>query len=497
MSKDKKEKVRFHNKLFFKIYLYFGILITLFAILIGFIFMKLYTESTNKTYLKQLQTEVENISYRVSEFSTEENYDGFASYIEILQEQSVHDVWIISYPEANNQLEMINAKIEDLELEESDIKDVCQKAFSGKSSYAIGKSPNDIYQEAVITVGVPVYDSYHDVIGAVVINSFIEGRADIINRSKSLIIVSSLVAVFISFIVAILFARMLSYPISKMSSTAIELAAGNYHIKTGIHQNDEIGELAQSIDVLSDKLGENEEERKNLDQMRVDFFANVSHELRTPITVVRAYIETLLDGVVTDEEKVNQYYGRILSECQSMQRLVGDLLVLSKMQNPDFEIDAEPVNISQVFDDIIRSVHAISDKKNIKINIEKDGQRCMIKGDYDRLRQMFMVILDNAVKFSDKNSSIYINIIKTDKIIVSIRDEGIGISEEELPNIFDKFYKSKLRQNAQGSGLGLAIAKQIALKHNGNIEVKSKAGMGTEFIFTFDINTCDMSETEI
>jgi len=109
----------------------------------------------------------------------------------------------------------------------------------------------------------------------------------------------------------------------------------------------------------------------------------------------------------------------------------------------------------------------------------------MMMGDYDRIRQMFLIILDNAIKFSDDNSTIHIILSKTDKLIISIKDEGIGISAEDLPSIFDKFYKSKLKQNKQGSGLGLAIARQIALKHGGNVEVFSTLGIGTEFVFAF------------
>ena len=106
-------------------------------------------------------------------------------------------------------------------------------------------------------------------------------------------------------------------------------------------------------------------------------------------------------------------------------------------------------------------------------------------GDYVRLRQMFLIIVDNAIKFSKKNSKIYITVECDRYISVSIRDEGVGISEEELPNIFEKFYKSKLRQNAKGSGLGLAIAREICLKHHGTVMVESTLGKGTSFLFTF------------
>jgi len=157
------------------------------------------------------------------------------------------------------------------------------------------------------------------------------------------------------------------------------------------------------------------------------------------------------------------------------------------MQNPDFVIQKEPVNLQQVFDDIIRSAGAIAIKKNITIEVVKDSPVSMILGDYDRLRQMFMIILDNAIKFSEENKTVHIKISNMDKIKVSIKDEGIGIEPNDIPNIFEKFYKSNLRQNASGTGLGLAIAKQIALKHDGTIEVTSTPGAGSEFLFTFPL----------
>jgi signal transduction histidine kinase len=367
--------------------------------------------------------------------------------------------------------------------EYSDYIPIINKAFDGYYSHDI---INDkIYEDKRITYGYPIYGDNKEVIGAILVIKPYAEQPELVSNSLQQIVLSIAVALGISFIIVIIFATELAQPISKMRLTALELAAGNYNIKTEIKRNDEIGDLAKTVDVLSEKLLENDIERKNLDQMRLDFFANVSHELRTPITVIRAYTETLADGVVQDSEKVDQYYERMLSECKSMERLVGDLLTLSKMQNPDFAIEKEPINLQQVFEDIIRSAGAIAEKKNIKIIVTKDSPSSMIIGDYDRLRQMFMVILDNAIKFSDENKAVHINLSKSDKIKVSIKDEGVGIEPSDIKNIFEKFYKSNLRQNASGTGLGLAIAKQIALKHDGTIEVNSTPGVGSEFIFTF------------
>jgi signal transduction histidine kinase len=247
------------------------------------------------------------------------------------------------------------------------------------------------------------------------------------------------------------------------------------------------------VNVLAGRLGEIEEKRQNMEQMRLDFFANVSHELRTPITVMRGYTETLRDGVVVDPERVNHYYDRMVKECQSMERLVGDLLLLSKMQNPDFSIDAEPIEIVSLFHDMIRNARVLAGEKQIEVEYYHNEDTILMMGDYERLNQMFMVIIDNAVKFSEEHSNIYVRLeLQPGKegsfgtIAVSIRDEGVGISKEELPYIFEKFYKSKLRQNAKGTGLGLMIARQIALKHGGTIQVSSEVGKGTEFSFEFE-----------
>jgi signal transduction histidine kinase len=458
------------------------------AVLICLIFMKLYTDMTMDNNLEQLKEKAKKVGEKTTEFIISSKVDDYLDYVDSLEEVNGWDIWVVSNPNVINymdkRMETGDTYDDFVTLPEySEYVDILENAFQGKTRDR--KGYDELYQVPTITVGSPIYGFNDEVAGAVLVIQQVEEQPEIIRSSLSLLVISSVVALGIAFIIVIIFATELSLPISRMRVTALELAAGNFHSKTGINRDDEIGDLAKTVDILSEKLLENDIERKNLDQMRLDFFANVSHELRTPITVIRAYTETLADGVVQDEEKVGQYYNRMLSECKSMERLVGDLLILSKMQNPDFAIEKEPVNLQQVFDDIIRSAGTIADKKKITIEVTKDSPISMIQGDYDRLRQMFMVILDNAIKFSDEYKTIHINLSKADKIKVSIRDEGVGIESADLGNIFEKFYKSNLRHNASGTGLGLAIAKQIALKHDGNIVVESTPGIGSEFIFSF------------
>ena len=483
----------FHHSLFFQIYLYFTIILSVFAGLIGLIFMELNEQNIVRNYEQQLLGQAKTLSSSISTYMNNKDISHYNSYIvpwqELLSVEST-DMWILSNPDAEIPMSanFVTININNMELSK-DMEKVIHAAQKGYSGCI--RSHEEIYGKTIIRVSTPIYDARGNVAGILILNNYINLQDSLNDNSRHIIISSVLSALLISFVIAILFARLLAKPISDMRIIAMQYAQGNYDYPVTIHRKDEIGELADALDILSEKLTANEKERQYLEQMRLDFFANVSHELRTPITVVRGYTETLADGVVTKPEKVQQYYQRILKECTSMERLVRDLLLLSKMQNPDFEIEKEPVNLIQVFDDLLKSAKMLCTQKQIWLDYQKDTDCILMMGDYDRLRQMFIVIMDNAVKFSPEESTIHITISTKENIVVSIRDEGIGISKEEINNIFEKFYKSKLRQNATGSGLGLMIAKQIAMKHNGTIQVESTVGEGTEFIFTFEKEDID------
>ena len=480
--KDQELKPKY-NRLFIKTYTSFAAVITVFALLLGVLYMRMYEEAAVENFEQQQTRKAQAIAKRCNTYFLDNQPESWKNYLTQLSELEGTEIWPISNPNAAYPLSWDMATNLDVETLTKSYVEIAQVAFSG--NVEIRTQFSSYHECDVVMVGVPVQGINGEVAGAVLLVSPVETQKEVVNSSWYMIFMSGMVALMISFVIAIPFARNLTQPITSMRSTALELAAGNYEAETGIARLDEIGELATTIDFLADKLAENEVERKNMEQMRMDFFANVSHELRTPITVVRGYTESLVDGVVSDEERRQQYYNRMLSECQSMERLVGDLLLLSKMQNPDFQIEKEPVTLQQVFYDIKRTAWAIADERNIAIVVNQPEEPCIMMADYVRLRQMFVVIVDNAIKFSKDGASIYINIEENENIRVSIRDEGVGITEEELPYIFEKFYKSKLRQNAKGSGLGLAIARQICLKHDGTIQVESKVGEGTTFTFTF------------
>ncbi len=479
-----------HGRLFLRTYLAFGAVIVAFAVILGVIFLRLFERANIADYRKNLIEQTERTSAKCTELLKKNSPNEWVNYLISLREIRQMEVWIWTNKDASEPLWPILSVDPDNNSLATGYAEAARKAFTGEvvvtTLYNDSKNNNDSKNKLLCAV--PVYGKTDEagIVGAVIMAQDVDATRGLTDIGTRVILLSIVIALAVTFVIAIPVVRAITHPISRIRSTAMTLAEGDYTAKTGLDRRDEIGELASTIDFLSDKLAENEIERQNIEQTRRDFFANVSHELRTPLTVVRAYAESLKDGVVTKPEKVQQYYDRMLEECKSMERLVGDLLTLSKMQNPDFVIEKEPVDLKQVMMDMIRAAKALADEKGIRIKYSRCDGPCIIDADYGRLKQMFLVIVDNAVKFSNEGGEVRINIERSgDNIIVSIRDDGVGISEEELPYIFEKFYKSKLRQNAKGSGLGLAIAKQICLKHNGTINVKSEVGKGTCFTFVF------------
>lgn len=483
------KKIRFYNKLYFRFFCVFGITSSVLVLLVGVVFFRLYSRNTIHEFREQLEIDAGEIADKVEEYSESGEKNGYSDYMDatqaLLESQNV-DVWIMPYYKSINHLRSAytNSNLKYKELSKG-MSRVMKRVYTKDGVYS-NYGYDDMYDEELIRAGAPVHDSGGNVIGGVLLNANYAKRVETVDNVEKTVFIALLSAWFVSMCISFLLSKQLSGPISKIGRTARILAEGAYETKTGVNVSGEIGELAETVDVLSDRLAENEKIRKEIDRSRMDFFANVSHELRTPITVMRGYTETLNDGIITDNDKIKNMYERMLNECKGMERLVGDLLTLSKMQNPDFMLNLEPVSLVQIFENAVKSARVLSEKKNITIRMEYNDEYCFMSGDYDRLRQMFLIILDNAIKFSHENSYIDIKLEKGEKLKASIKDYGIGIDEDMLPYIFEKFYKSKLQMNEKGSGLGLVIAKEIAARHNGKVEVYSKPGEGTRFTFTFD-----------
>lgn len=489
------------NKIAVKLTIYFSAALIIFSIIIGVIFTGLFKNNAINTHKSQLEIRALTIAETISELSEGSRLNlnemrgrmmgmgamggmnmmgGLGSYLRNLDDIAMADAWIVD--ENLNLLTTgtmahMNYSYTDLP-EDADI--VVMDVFKGKTTFSEGFS--NLLNTPTITVGTPII-SNNEIIGALLIHSPVKGIDDAVIEGYKILLFSIVIALMSSFILATVLALTFTKPLKKMKNTAVALTLGNYTMKTRVMQNDEIGELADAIDILSEKLNEASKESEKLQKQRQDFITNISHELRTPVTVIRGSLEALYDGIIKDPEKVKEYHSQMLNESKSLERLVNDLLELSRLQNVDFKINMQTINLIDVLNDTSRSASSIAQAKNIKIEFNKDNMDVfLIDGDYGRLRQMFMIVIDNAVKYSKENSSILISL--KDKSVI-IQDEGVGIAKEDIPYIFDRYYRVKSTENKSGTGLGLTIAKQIAIRHNISLTVESKQNVGTKFIFNF------------
>lgn len=228
-------------------------------------------------------------------------------------------------------------------------------------------------------------------------------------------------------------------------------------------------------------------ESMKLEKMRRDFVANVSHELRTPLTSIRGFIEPLIDGTVTDGETRDKYNSIIRSETLRLERLINDLLDLSRLQSGKIILDIQKVNIIELISNISNKFQPQFDSKNIKYSFYKPSSNIAILADGDRIEQLMVIFIDNAIKYTNFGGKIDINVAEEESLVrISIKDTGIGIPEEDIPYIWERFYKvdkSRTGRNS-GTGLGLSIAKNIVELHGQKVTVKSKIGEGSVFEFT-------------
>ncbi|MGD6833918.1 sensor histidine kinase [Sutcliffiella halmapala] len=261
-------------------------------------------------------------------------------------------------------------------------------------------------------------------------------------------------------------------PIKQMEKIAKEIAQGDFSKRLAVNGSDEIASLGNSINVMSANL--EEEDRK-----RREFLGNVSHELRTPISYLKGYSEALGEGIITPEK----YVLTIQKETDRMNLLVHDLLDLAQLEGESYPITEEPIIFSELVKEVVSRFQLELDEKNLTTEINLD-EEVVVNGDHGRLDQVVDNLLSNAIKYTPEKGKIKISVLLENTFgVLNIEDEGIGIPKEDLPFIFERFYrveKARTRKSG-GTGLGLSIVKKIVHKHNGEIIVDSQLGKGTVF----------------
>ncbi len=478
------------SKLTGKLIVMFGAVILTYAVILVYNFSHFTNDVLNSHHVEVILSGAENVAEtlerRLPQDITESTFiEQVKKSISIdLGLEMVQDISSYSYSLCGRQGDYLYLNDEilyqktDLDLIE-EARAVYEKAFSGESSCI-----EVLTEEGHIIVGAaPVHNASSQVVGIILILH--QANDSLLMQSKINHFLFNLtgLALLLLLLVSILLSSRFTAPIRKITYLAKELTNGNLDIRTEIHQNDEIGELASSMDQLASELRKSKEIQENEIKIHDKFLAEISHELKTPVTVMRGSLESLVDGVIKNPEDVAAYHQQMLTESKVLQKLIQDLLMISTLKTKEFKIKQETILLSDLMSDTAMSARSMAMSKKVELITQPPAENTMIEGDYELLRKLLMVILDNAIKYTEAGKRVFFYQKGPETIV--IQDEGRGIRAEDLPHIFDRFYRQNKHFEPGSSGLGLAIAKEIAHRHGIKIRVESTVHVGTTFTLIF------------
>lgn len=327
--------------------------------------------------------------------------------------------------------------------------------------------------------------------GLIFFNVWVTARLMFINQHD--LALGSLLLLFAGGI-SIAFGYFVSNTISKqleiLAEGAQQLSRGDFSTRVPVQGKDEIAQLAQAFNEMAARLEGAAENEKALDEARRNLVAWASHDLRTPLTSLRVMVDALADGVVDDPETVSRYLNQSQSEIKRMSKLIDDLFELAQLDSGYLKLDYEWIDLSDMISDTLESFAARADSQGVCLEGTIDPGIDLVWAAPEKLSRILDNLISNALRYTSSGGAIYLEAkITTGSTLVLVRDSGTGISPEDLPHLFDRFYrgeKSRTRDKSQdgGVGLGLAIVKGLVVAHGGEIDVESVPDQGTIFSFT-------------
>ncbi len=329
----------------------------------------------------------------------------------------------------------------------------------------------------VVSVSAPITGNYNTY-GYVLVHLPVSKIHDEANGALNVVYITAAVIYLLSLIILLVFTKTVYFPLKKITVGANEYAAGNLTYQIDLKTHDEMGYLADTLNYMSGELNKMEEYQRK-------FIANVSHDFRSPLTSIKGYLEAIIDGTIPPEMS-ERYLTRVIAETDRLNKLTQGMLTLNTLDSKGF-LSRSNFDINRVVKDTAASFEGTCDAKNINFDLTFSDNIQMVYADLGKIQQVLYNLIDNAIKFSHADSTIFIQTsVRYEKIFVSVKDTGIGIPKDNVKKIWERFYKTDLSRgkDKKGTGLGLSIVKEIIQAHGENIDVVSTEGVGTEFIFS-------------
>lgn len=346
----------------------------------------------------------------------------------------------------------------------------------------------DSYEEPMLNVIAPITNDYK-VNGYVVIHASMTSINESCDSLLTISYITMCILFLLSIIILIFFTEIVYKPLRKITYATEQYASGNMHYEFQVDSEDEMGYLAACLNYMASEIARSEDDQKK-------FVANVSHDFRSPLTSIKGYLEALLDGTIPPELH-EKYLQIVLNETDRLTKLTNSLLTLNNLNTKGMMLDKTDFDINKVIRNTAASFEGTCRQKTIAIELVLTGDTMYVNADMGKIQQVLYNLLDNAIKFSHSDSIIRIETSeKKNKLLVSVKDSGIGIPKDDLKLIWERFYKSDSSRgkDKKGTGLGLSIVKEIIASHGEHINVISTEGVGTEFIFSLPCSKIEEDE---
>lgn len=310
-----------------------------------------------------------------------------------------------------------------------------------------------------------------------------------LNKMRFNLVIGGMAILVIFIFISVYLAMYISRPISRLATTVAEISRGSDELCVEDEHLDEINHLASQLNKLTIRLQKMQAESRRIEEERARLFEEISHELRTPLTSVQGFVEAIRDGMVQDEVLMERYLDTIYTQTLHIARLVDDLLALSRLESGSITVEKLPLDLVALTQGVVMSMEAAASGRNTSILLEKKTEKAIVLGDADRMEQIIRNLLKNAIKATE-NGTIKVGVeARQGEVILTIEDNGVGISPEDLPHIWDRFFRVKNQRAGQmqekGSGLGLVIVKKLVQLQDGRIDAVSQLGKGTVFTISF------------
>lgn len=437
-------------------------------------FLGTYFTRANEKKLADIAHQVVDITLELADLGQGVSYDAYVNDLQTIATTTGTEVFVF-----DNSAKVIASSIKGYK---GTLKEAfTQSVLEGKTQTFKG-SISGASRVSMLAVGKPI--KYGEtIVGGVLVSipmpQISQARSEVTGIFlRNVILVTLFAAVLVYFV-----ARKISKPITRLNEAAKSIAAGNFDQRVEVEEAGEIGELSETFNYMVESI-------EQFEATRNSFLANVSHDLRTPMTTITGFVQGVLDGTIP-EEKRDWYLSIVLDESKRLSRIVNDLFDISKLEQGSFNLEIKDFDINELTRlNIIKFEKRITDK-SIQLSVEFERDSLMVSADRDAISRVMTNLFDNAIKFTNEKGFIHIRVgAKNGKAYVSVENSGMGIAEEELLHIFDRFYKTDKSRSLDknGAGLGLYIVKNIVQAHGERVWAESKQGEFARFSFTLRIS---------